>query len=265
MIPPSNLPPLLEDERIDRVNEDLLLIQKKQGLTYGTDAFLLAAYLHKSPYSRALELGAGTGIVSLLAAKAGKFAHVTAVELQPVFADLIGRNASCNRLTHKVRELCADIRELKPDAVGGEVDLVFANPPYMKADTGRANASDEKYIARHETAGSIYDFCQAAARCLRHGGHFVSVFRPDRMADLVDALRSNRLEPKRMTLVYADSLSEPCMVLTDAAKGGAPSMRHSPPLILYRPREAADSSRILTPEAQQIYDTCDFSGFFPNK
>ena len=34
---------LLEGERIDRVNEDIVLIQKKAGLTFGTDAFLLAA------------------------------------------------------------------------------------------------------------------------------------------------------------------------------------------------------------------------------
>ena len=36
--------PLLPDERIDTVNERLRLIQKKHGLTYGTDAFLLAAF-----------------------------------------------------------------------------------------------------------------------------------------------------------------------------------------------------------------------------
>ena len=36
---------LLSDETLTVVNDDIKLIQKKQGLTFGTDAFLLAAYI----------------------------------------------------------------------------------------------------------------------------------------------------------------------------------------------------------------------------
>ena len=59
---------LREGERLDAVNENLRLIQKTDGLTYGTDAFLLSAYPPPEPRGRAVELGAGTGIVSLLCA-----------------------------------------------------------------------------------------------------------------------------------------------------------------------------------------------------
>ena len=38
-------PALYPDERIDEVNEQLRLIQKKNGLTFGTDAYLLAAFI----------------------------------------------------------------------------------------------------------------------------------------------------------------------------------------------------------------------------
>ena len=43
---------LLEDERIDEVNERLRLIQKKHALAFGTDAFLLSAFLRPAPRSR---------------------------------------------------------------------------------------------------------------------------------------------------------------------------------------------------------------------
>ena len=52
--PATNIAP---DERIDVVNESLRLIQKKQGLTFGTDAFLLAAFIRPMPHARAVELG----------------------------------------------------------------------------------------------------------------------------------------------------------------------------------------------------------------
>ena len=40
---------LFEDERLDEVNEKITLIQKKDGLTFGTDAFLLAAFIKANP------------------------------------------------------------------------------------------------------------------------------------------------------------------------------------------------------------------------
>lgn len=256
---------LFEDERIDSVNERLCLIQKKNGLTYGTDAFLLAAFVRPTPRAFAVELGGGTGIVSLLLAAKGKVDRITALEVQPSFATLIERNAALNSLSDRVHSLCADVREVKAQTLGREVDLVVSNPPYMRCDTGKRNEHDEKYLARHEVCGGIDDFCGCAARLLKHGGRFVCVWRPDRLTDLFDAMRRASLEPKRMTMVHADSQSEPCMVLVEALKGGASSMRISPPLLLYTHDSAKGSARVLTREAEGIYRDCDFSGFYPYK
>ena len=129
MNPSTPAPLLLPDERLDEVNEQLRLIQKKKGLTFGTDAFLLAAYVKSSPRSRAVELGGGTGIVSLLLAARNKLKSITAVEIQESFASLIERNAELNGLSEKVSALCSDVRALTPQMLGGEVDLVLSNPP----------------------------------------------------------------------------------------------------------------------------------------
>ena len=251
---------LAPDERLDVVNESIRLIQKKQGLTYGTDAFLLAAFIRPMPRVRAVELGGGTGIASLLAVTKNKVADVCAVEIQKDFAELIGRNAAINGLADRVVPLCADLREITPSDVGGEIGLVFSNPPYMRCDSGKRNERDEKYIARHEVMGGIADFCEAAGRLLQTGGRFVTVWRPDRLTELLYALRNARFEPKRMTFVHADALSEPSMVLTEAVKDASPALRISAPLLLYRPQHDGETARKLTPEAQRIYDTCAFPG-----
>ena len=51
---------LLGDERLDVVNENITLIQKKSGLTFGTDALLLAAFVRGSGSGIAADFGAGT-------------------------------------------------------------------------------------------------------------------------------------------------------------------------------------------------------------
>ena len=249
---------LAEDERIDEVNEHIRLIQKKKGLTFGTDAFLLAAYIKGGSRAHALELGGGTGIVSLLLASRKKAASITVAEIQPQFVDLIERNAEINGLSHVIRPMCVDVRELNAAKIGREVDLVLSNPPYMKCNAGKRNEEDEKYIARHEVCGEIGDFCRAAYRTLRHGGRFVCVWRPDRLTDLIYELRAARLEPKRMTFVHADETAEPCMVLVESVKGGASTVRVTPPLFLYEARREGEKSRTLTSAARMIYDNCCF-------
>ena len=256
--PPLPSPRLFDDERFDTVNEQIRLIQKKQGLTFGTDTFLLAAFVKSAPKTHAVDLGSGTGILPLLLLAKGKVKCATAVEVQPAFADLIARNAALNGFSDKISPLCADVRDIRPENIGGEVGLVLSNPPYMKCTSGKRNESDEKYIARHEVCGNIADFCACAARLLKHGGKFVCVWRPDRLTDLLGAMHDSRLEPKRMTFVHADAESEPCSVLIEAVKGGAPSVRISKPLILYQAREKNEKARRLTEQAKKIYDTCSF-------
>lgn len=245
---------LLADERIDRVNENLSLIQKKNGLTFGTDAFLLAAYMKGGAKKRAAELGAGTGIISLLCAARARFAQIDAFEVQADFAELATRNAQYNGLDKCVRVHAADIRDVSAATLGREVDVVFANPPYMRTDSGERNRSDYKYIARHEVCGTVADFCAAAYRLLRHGGYFYCVFRPDRLSELLVAMEANRLCPKQMTFVHAHKDSEPSMVLIRAIKGGAAGMTVTAPLLLHDGVEGG----ALSARAQRIYDTMSF-------
>lgn len=249
---------LSPDERIDTVNEGIRLIQKTRGLTFGTDAYLLAAYVRTHPRARAVDLGSGTGIIPLLLLSKNKVQSVTAVEIQPAFSDLIRRNALLNGMEERLHPLTADVRELRAADLGFEAELVISNPPYMRCDSGRRNEAEEKYIARHEVCGDIRDFCAAAGRLLKHGGHFVCVYRPDRLTELLFGMRDSALEPKRMTFVHADGESEPSCVLIDAIKGASPSLRITPPLLLYQPRADGHTERILTPQAQKIYDTCAF-------
>jgi tRNA1(Val) A37 N6-methylase TrmN6 len=104
----------------------------------------------------------------------------------------------------------------------------------------------------------VADFCQAAGRLLKHGGTFYCVWRPDRLSDLMAALRAGSLEPKKMVFVHGDEQSEPSMVLVSATKGGASGMRILPPLLLHGLESRGMGKRPLSARAQAIYDTMSF-------
>jgi len=223
---------IYKDERIDEVNDKISLIQKPDGLTFGTDALLLAGYV-AGKYRVGAELGGGSGIISMLLLARNKVEKITAYEVQEEYADLIRRNAEYNRLTERLTSVRADIRDLAQDE---GCDIVFTNPPYMKADSGASNRSNKKAFARHELHGDISDFCSAAAKKLKYGGAFYAVYRPDRLTDIIYAMRKFALEPKRMTFVHADTEAEASMVLIEAKRGGRSGMIMTQPLIIYGDR-----------------------------
>lgn len=240
-------------ERFDKINERLSLISLKSGLTFGTDSYLLSAFARAAKNGVCVELGGGTGVVSLLCAARLKYKKIYCAEIQEYFAELIGRNASMNSLSDTVVPLHADVRELTSASVGGEADSVISNPPYMKSGSGITNASDEMNIARREENGTIADFCTAAGKLLRWGGYFTAVYRPDRMAELIVSMRAALLEPKRLVTVYPTVSDKPCLILIEAKKSASEGLTVSRPLIIYKEKGSTE----YTDAMNKVYS--DFS------
>ncbi len=247
-----------ETERLDEINENLRLIQLKKGLTFGTDSYLLAAFSRPKLTGLCVELGGGTGVVSLLAGAKNKYKKIVAAEIQPYFADLIRRNAALNAMEDRVFALEGDVRELTAEALGGEADAVLSNPPYMRAQSGKSNASPEMNTARREENGSIEDFCRAAARILKFGAYATFVYRPDRMAELLCAMSAASLEPKRLVTVYPSAADKPCLILVEGKKGAAPGLVMSRPLLIYRDPKKS----LYTDDMQAVYDSFTLEHLF---
>jgi tRNA1(Val) A37 N6-methylase TrmN6 len=244
---------LYNGERIDTVDGKISLIQKTEGFAYGTDAVLLASYIRKMPKKTAVEFGAGTGIISLLCEEHSKFGKIFSVEIQEDYYDLLKRNAKLN--ASNIITINSDIRALGPQDFGGEVDVVFSNPPYMKADSGRSNLDAGKNTARHEVEGGVDDFCKAACRILKHGGLFYCVYRPDRAIDLLCSMRRNNLEPKRMTYVYPYVDGRPCLMLVEAKKGASAGLFNTKPFIIFNSKTPLNDDN--TDDMNKVYKECD--------
>ena len=224
---------LNDNERLDDVNESIRLIQKTDGLTFGTDALLLAAYV-SGDSGVGCELGGGTGIISLLLLAREKLTATTCVEIQKEYADLIKRNADLNGFSSNAEVVSCDIRNYNP---GITFDTVYSNPPYMKATSGKRNITDAKNVARHEVFGDINDFCSCAKRLTRFGGSFYAVYRPDRLADLLHSMKQCLLEPKRITFVHANTTAVSSIVLVEARRGGGVGALLTKPLFIYADKE----------------------------
>ncbi len=235
----------------DRVNDGIVLTQRTKGLKFGTDALLLAAYMPESKKTiRAAELGSGTGIISLLALQRKKADRIFAYEIQESYAELTRFNAAQNGMEDKLTVICKNIKEASSADCGGELDAVFSNPPYMAVGAGLHCTEGEKDIARREICGTAADFAAAASRLLKWGGTFYCVYRPERIATLISAMKDAKLEPKQLTFVYEHPEAEPCLVLCAARKGSGEGVKVTRPLYLRKDKKSAE----YTPETRAVYD-----------
>ena len=186
---------------------------------FSTDTIILADFAKPRKGIKAVDLGTGCDTIPLLWSRSDKTTSITAVELQPEGADMARRSVELNGLDN-ISVVNADLKELKGVLPFGSFDLVCCNPPYKESGTGIKNPDGEKLLARHEEGCTIGDICLAAKNLLQFGGRFVMCQRPERLADVLEAMRSNDLEPKRLRFVQQRPEKPPKLFLVEGRRGG---------------------------------------------
>ncbi|MBQ6042131.1 MAG: methyltransferase [Oscillospiraceae bacterium] len=200
--------------------------------SFGTDAFLLTGFSCYREKDRVCDLGTGCGIIPLLMQRVRPPQEIFAVDIQ---ADAIRQlNTALERCdgTPAITPVCADLRDLWEGAPLHQLDLVTCNPPYKATNAGILSDDPQKQIARHEIAGDIGDICAAAAKLLKYHGRFCLCCRPERLADVMCAMRASQIEPKRLRLVCKTPESAPWLFLLEGKKFAKPFLKIEPTLFV---------------------------------
>ena len=217
---------------------------------FGTDAFLLADFAAGRPRERVCDLGAGCGIIPLLWFRWGLEPQTAyAVELQDQAFEQLTVTAEENkdRLAGRLIPIHQDLRQLGKSIPLATLDLVTCNPPYKPAGHGVPSPKEARLTARHEVSCTMEDVCAAAARLLRFGGRLCVCQRPERLPDVMEAMRNHGIEPKRLRMVQQGSDKAPWLVLVEGKKGGRPFLQVEAPLLV------GDGAGGFSPEMKRIY------------
>jgi tRNA1Val (adenine37-N6)-methyltransferase len=224
----------MSDETLDDLTVgNLKILQAKNGYRFSIDPVLLSAFIPSLKNTRVADLGTGNGIIPLLLSSRQEAQSITGIELQLAMVERARHSVQLNGLEELIRIVQGDIRILPEELCAGSFDIVTANPPYRKQDSGRVAADDERAMARHELAGGIDDFLRAAAFLLNSGGGFYIVYLAERLAELLSGMRCFRLEPKRLRTVHSREGVPARMVLVEGRKNGSPGMVVEAPLVVY--------------------------------
>jgi tRNA1Val (adenine37-N6)-methyltransferase len=243
---------LKENERIDDLEYDnLKIIQNKKGFCFGIDSVLISDFARDiKTNTMGIDLGTGTGIISILLASKTKLSKILGIEKQKDIADMAKRSVELNKLQDKIEIKNIDIKDIIEKKVleKEKFDFVVTNPPYKKENTGKTNESEYKYISRHETTAKLEDFIKTAKYLLKDRGSMYMVHRPDRLVDIIELMRKYKIEPKKIRFVYSNIEKEPTLILIKGIKNAMPFLKIEKPLIIY------NSNGEYTDEIYKIYD-----------
>jgi methylase of polypeptide subunit release factors len=125
--------------RVSSLGDDLFLhssfpTQAPDSIFFGPDSYRFAAFIEKEvrrigACEWLVDMGSGTGAGAIAAARCGKIASITLVDVNPEALRLAGINAAAAELAV---EVCM------ADRVPDGADLVIANPPYLMDSAKRA-------------------------------------------------------------------------------------------------------------------------------
>jgi tRNA1Val (adenine37-N6)-methyltransferase len=196
-------------------------IQKKVGHRVTGDSLLLADFaLPLKEDESVIDLGTGTGVITLVLAWKSPVQRIVGVDLERGSADVARRNVETNGLNSRVTIIEKDWRELPDLYPKGAFPVVVSNPPYVKKGAGRESPVKQRAIARSEVMGTLEELLKVSAYLAGPAGRICFIYPVTRFLDVRDGLNKAGLRPRRVRFVPTKSGSVAKLFLMETARGG---------------------------------------------
>ena len=218
---------------------DAPLVEPKRGYRFGPENLLAYDLIREAcaeqttaPHARIVDLGAGCGVLGLLAAAAathaGRTTRLTLVERNAELAAFCRHNAQAVPSAQvTVRE--GDLRRIdfgSPDgrtpARADAADWVIANPPFFADGAGQPSSNPMVHGATHALHGGLRAFVATAERIMAPRGTLCLVYPAQALADVLLALAEVQLHARVVHVVFARHTGAPYRVWVQATRTAGP-------------------------------------------
>lgn len=211
----------------DLMLDGLKIYQYVDGYNFTSDSVLLSNFISAKKSSVCVEIGTGSGIISILLSHKQKVDKIYAFEIQKKYSDLARKNVEYNGIKN-IEVINDDIKNYSK-YIKNQVDVVYSNPPYFTGEITSPN--EEVAIARHEKYLPLSVVISVASRLLKSGGSFYVVYPAQRLCELIVELVKNKLMPKKMFFAQPTNTKDASTVYVMCKKDAKFSVKVLPVLI----------------------------------
>ena len=191
------------------------IFQPDDGYRASVDAVFLSALVGSAaPGERILDIGSGTGAVSLCLAHRFPACEITGLEIQPRLVELSSLSAAANGFAN-LRYLNRDIRRPLPDIANCSFHHVISNPPYAEHDMPSPNPG--KAFAHNGKNFSLSGWISFCLKMLRPQGCFYMINRAEAITEILACLHG-RMGAVRIVPLFSKPGQDAKRVIVAARK-----------------------------------------------
>ncbi len=210
------------------------IVQDNDFFNFSLDSVLLPNFVTITKKTKKiLDLGTGNAPIPMILSTRTN-AEIYGIEIQKEIYQLAKESLAINGLEKRINLINDDMKNLKNYFPFNSFDLILSNPPYFKLNE-KSNKNDipQKTIARHEEKITLKEIIELAKKFLDNNGRFALIHRTDRLIEIIELLRKNNIEPKKIQLIYPKNNTESNMVLIEGRKNGNSGLKILPPIIVH--------------------------------
>ena len=141
--------------------------QSRSALKVGTDAMVLGTLISTDHKKVGLDIGSGTGVLSLMVAQKNPEISVDAVELELESFNDCTENFTNSPWRNRLNAIALDFLEMQTEK---KYDLIFSNPPFF--ENSQENIEKAKTMARHTKSLPLDLLFEKVANLLDSNGSF---------------------------------------------------------------------------------------------
>ena len=211
--------------------KNLKIIQDNEMFNFSLDSVLLPNFvtLNKN-ITKILDIGCGNAPIPLILSTKTD-ASITGVEIQEEVYEMAVDSVKLNNKDNQINIVNKDINDYYKEIETDTYDVITCNPPFFKyKETSNINKNDYKTIARHEVKLNLNQLFNIAKKLLKNNGAIAVVHRPERLVEIIEEMKKNNIEPKRVQFVYPKKNMEANIMLIEGSKNGKPGLKILPPL-----------------------------------
>lgn len=172
----------------------------------GTDSVLLGAWcpINNNPYS-VLDIGAGTGILSLMLAQRSNVSQIDAIEIDEDTYEQCVENFESSPWGDRLFCFHAGLDEFI-DEPEDQYDIIISNPPFYSEDY--KTGSEKRDLARFQEAMPFEDLIEAADLLLSENGIFSVIIPFAEEKKFINLCYEVELYPIKITRVKGTPTTE---------------------------------------------------------
>ncbi|HFK5584779.1 tRNA (adenine-N(6)-)-methyltransferase [Elizabethkingia anophelis] len=169
------------------------ILQDKEVFRVGTDGVVLGALCNGEGAVRALEVGCGTGLISLMLAQRFSSAVFDALDINTKAVEIAGQNFSNSPFANRLNVVEINYNDFESVE---KYDLIVSNPPYFESD------SSKDLIARHQVLLSFQQLIYKSARLISDTGILSVIIPCDDAGNFITIAEYNNLYLIRKIDIY---------------------------------------------------------------